>query len=335
MRLSFLVPDGLTTRGGCKRIVEYAMRLGKRGHEVFVLTPDKVLPDWLAPYYDGFRLIDIEKYRDFRTDVAIATGGRAARRLGRMTRAKVKAYSVVMLESMNKPTEKHGQIIDRDRFLSDPYGQKWIYYSNSTWMKNVVEDQFKQKCHLVLAPPSERMKPSVSLKPEGKLWGLGYGGTSSWKGGQRTAEAIALAKKSLPNLEMIHYSQKSVPRTRVLAEHWANPKQDLLPQIYSSADVFIHSSRFEGFANTVAESMSCGTPVISYKTLGVEDLVIHNETGIIVEEFDVNHMARAIIRLLTDNALYTKLKVKCIEHMQQFNWEKTLSTLEIILTPRR
>jgi glycosyltransferase involved in cell wall biosynthesis len=76
--------------------------------------------------------------------------------------------------------------------------------------------------------------------------------------------------------------------------------------------------------------MSCGVPCISYKTPGIEDLIIHNETGIIVDEFDVNHMARAIIRLLTDNALYTKLKVKCVEHMQQFSWEKTLSMLEQI-----
>jgi len=332
MKIGFLCPDGLKIRGGCKRIVEYAMRLGKRGHDVYVLTPDKALPDWLAGYYDGFKLFDIDQYRSFKADVAVATGARAGRRMARMNFVKIKAFSVVLLESLTKPTEKHGQIIDRDRFLKDPYGQKWVYYANSTWMKNIVEQNFGQKCHLVLAPPSERMKPVLPVyKSEGKLICLGYGGTSQWKGGQRTADAVALAKKSLPNLEMIHYSQKSIPRSRVVVKHWSNPNQDLLPQIYSSADITIHSSKFEGFANVVAESMACGTPVISHRTQGVENLIIHNETGIIVDEFDTTHMARAIIRLLNDKDLYTKLKVKCVEHMQQFSWEKTLSTLEKIL----
>ena len=330
MRISFVVPDSMSAvRGGMKRIAEYASRLAKRGHEVYILSPDKEIPEWLSPYKGTYRLVNIDGYRTFRTDVAIATGGRSGRRLGRMTGAKVKCYSVVMKESLNKPTEKHGKIIDRDFVLRDPYGQKWIYYANSTWMKNVVEQEFGQKCHLVLAPPNERMRPSESFKPQDKLWALGYG-HGDWKGGQRTADAVALAKKSLPNLEMIHYSQRGNPRSRCLVKHWSRPSQDLLPQIYSSADVFIHSSRFEGFANTIGESMSCGVPCISYKTPGVEDLVIHNETGIIVDEFDVNHMARAIIRLLTDNALYTKLKVKCVEHMQQFSWDSTLSKLEIL-----
>ena len=63
---------------------------------------------------------------------------------------------------------------------------------------------------------------------------------------------------------------------------------------------------------------------------GIENLIIHNETGIIVDEFDNTQMARAIIRLLLDQNLYNKLKIKCIEHVQQFTWEKTLSNLEQI-----
>jgi len=331
MRISFLCVDGLDVRGGVKRICEYASHLFQRGHEVFILTPDKKLPDWLKLYEGTFRLADIERYRHFRTDIAIATGGRAARRLGRMQGAKGKIYSVVMLESLNKPTEKHGQEIDRDRCLKDPYGQKWTYYANSTWMKEVVETKFGQKCHLVLAPSNERMRPSTPIyRPEGKLLILGYGGCSNWKGGQRTADAVALAKKSLPNLEMIHYSQRSVPKSRVVVKHWSSPSQELIPQIYSSADIFVHSSRFEGWANAPFESISCGTPVISYRTPGIEDFIIHNETGVIVDEFDNTHMARAIIRLLTDQALYGKLKIKCIDKAAEFTWEKTLSKLEQI-----
>lgn len=333
MHISFVVPDNLTIRGGTKRVVEYASRLGQRGHRVSILTGDKKIPEWLAPYYSGFRLVDINEYRHFKTDVAIATGGRAARRLGRMTRAKVKAYSVVMLESLNKPTEKHGKKIDRDRFLQDPYDQGWIYYANSSWMRDIVEQQFGQKCHLILTPSHERMKPSKSFKPEGKMWILGYGGNSSWKQGHKTAEAVEIAKKTLPNLEMIHYSQKSCPRSKVVVQHWSSPAQDFLPQIYSSADLFCHSSRFEGWSNTCAEAMSCGTPVVSYKTRGVEDIVIHEKTGLIVDEMNVEKMADAIVQMLGDREELKRYQERCLAHAATFSWDKALTELEEILRP--
>jgi hypothetical protein len=318
-------------RGGVKRIAEYASRLTLRGHGVFVLSPDREVPEWLFSYRNTYKLVNIDKYKNFKTDVVIATGGRAGRRMGRMVRSKVKVYSVVMLESLNKPTEKHGEIIDRDRFLRDPYKQNWVYYANSTWLKEKVETDFGQKCHLVLAPSNERIQPvPTDLKPKGKLWVLGYGGNADWKGGHRTAEAVTIAKRTLPNLEMIHYSQRSVPRSRVLVKHWGNPKQELLPQIYSAADLFCHSSRFEGFANCCMESISCGTPVVSYNTPGIEDIVIHRQTGIIVDKFDTRHMARAIVRTLQDRDLYEKMKVRCIEKAREFSWDKALLTLEEI-----
>lgn len=334
MKITFIVPDGLTIRGGSKRVAEYAMRLGRRGHDVYILTTNKSMPEWLSTY-DSFKLADIDQYRHWKSDVAIATGGRAGRRLGRMDKVKVKAYSVVMLESLNKPTEKNGREIDRDKFLRDCYRQNWIYYANSSWMQEVVERDFGQKCHLVLAPPHERMRPvPTTMKPEGKIWVLGYGGNADWKGGHRTAEAVSLAKKSIPELEMIHYAQKSVPRSRVLVKHWSNPPQEFLPEIYSAADLFCHSSRFEGFANCCMESVCCGTPVISYRTRGIEDIVIHRKTGIIVDEFDTAHMARAMIRLLQDRPLYERLKTECLEKAAEFSWDATMMQLENIFKER-
>lgn len=332
MKICFICPDGLTIRGGSKRVVEYASRLGARGHDVWILGTDLEMPDWLASYYGDIKFANIkEGYKDFETDVAIATGGRAARRLGRMNKAKVKAYSVVMLESLNKPTEKHGKEIDRDSPLRDPYEQSWLYYANSSWMQEVVERDFGQKCHLVLAPSNERMRPVPSIKPKDKYWVLGYGGTSSWKGGQRTATAVEIARRTLPNIEMIHYSQKSRPRSNVVVQHWSNPDQKLLPQIYSSADIFCHSSRFEGFANVPFEAMCCGTPVVSYNTRGIEDIVIDGETGLIVDQLDdFDAMAKTLINLTTDSERLEYMKQKCLDKAAEFSWDKTLNQLESI-----
>jgi glycosyltransferase involved in cell wall biosynthesis len=51
-----------------------------------------------------------------------------------------------------------------------------------------------------------------------------------------------------------------------------------LAGFFRSADLYVSSSRKEGFGLTVAESIACGTPVLSTKSGGPEE-IITEETG--------------------------------------------------------
>ena len=53
---------------------------------------------------------------------------------------------------------------------------------------------------------------------------------------------------------------------------------------YSAADIFVMPSKIESFGLTALESMSCGTPVLAFRTGGIPDLVIHGETGWLADE---------------------------------------------------
>jgi glycosyltransferase involved in cell wall biosynthesis len=72
-----------------------------------------------------------------------------------------------------------------------------------------------------------------------------------------------------------------------------------VPKIMKDIDVFVLASKNEPFGLVLTEAMAAGTPVIATNTGGAREIVINNETGILVD-FDKVSMANAIISLIDD-----------------------------------
>lgn len=56
-----------------------------------------------------------------------------------------------------------------------------------------------------------------------------------------------------------------------------------LPSIYAGAAVFCCPSIYEPFGITNLESMACRTPVVATRTGGIPEIVVHGETGFLVD----------------------------------------------------
>jgi colanic acid/amylovoran biosynthesis glycosyltransferase len=63
----------------------------------------------------------------------------------------------------------------------------------------------------------------------------------------------------------------------------------------------------EGTPVTILEASAAGLPIISTRHAGIPDVVIEDETGLLVDEHDVNGMAEYMIRLLEDRELASKM----------------------------
>jgi len=68
------------------------------------------------------------------------------------------------------------------------------------------------------------------------------------------------------------------------------------------ADVFAHTSRWEGFGIVLLEAMLAGLPVVATRVSAVPEIVVDGETGLLVEAGAVSAVASAIDDLLTDTA---------------------------------
>ena len=76
--------------------------------------------------------------------------------------------------------------------------------------------------------------------------------------------------------------------------------EHLVSIAYNAADFFVIPSQEEAFGQTCLESMSCGRPVIGFDVGGIPDMILHNETGLLVPKGNVPALAQAIQRLIDD-----------------------------------
>ncbi|HWF39033.1 MAG TPA: glycosyltransferase [Candidatus Acidoferrales bacterium] len=97
--------------------------------------------------------------------------------------------------------------------------------------------------------------------------------------------------------------------------------------LYADADVFALPSRYENFANVAAEAMASGVPVILSEGCGISVLVEKEKAGLIVPA-EVEAVSNAIGAVLSDTALYAKLKEGCKRLTAQLDWEQLAVRME-------
>lgn len=113
------------------------------------------------------------------------------------------------------------------------------------------------------------------------------------------------------------YSQK-LTGEGIISMSWLDEKD--MPKLYNSADVYLHTSEYEGFGLPVLEAMACGVPVVTSNKASLPEIV--GDAGVLVDldENCVYEFSENILRILDRNPRPDK---KALERAKQFSWEKT------------
>lgn len=96
-----------------------------------------------------------------------------------------------------------------------------------------------------------------------------------------------------------------------------------LPRYLASADAFVTASVTEVHPLSIIEAMAAGLPVLGIESVGVGDVVIPGETGLLTPEDDLAAFTASMVRLATDPELRCRLADKARAVAQAYDIDRT------------
>ncbi len=145
--------------------------------------------------------------------------------------------------------------------------------------------------------------------------------------------AFEIAKQSVPNLKMkiaglgfrpyFHKVMKLIEESpyRQDIEYLGKVKQTQKMELMQRAHLIAVTSVKEGWGLIVTEANSQGTPAVVYDVDGLRDSVIDGQTGLIAQENSPAGLAKAMVKLLTDQKKYHTLRQQAWQHSRGMTFD--------------
>jgi len=92
-----------------------------------------------------------------------------------------------------------------------------------------------------------------------------------------------------------------------------------IDKVYLDASVLVMSSRYEGLPMVLLEAQAFGLPIVSFACkCGPKDIVANGETGFLVEENDIEGLARQLVKVMKDKNLRKQMGRKAKEASRRY-----------------
>jgi glycogen synthase len=108
---------------------------------------------------------------------------------------------------------------------------------------------------------------------------------------------------------------------------WVTP-HEVLPLI-NTATIVVMPSRWEGLPSVVLQAAMMARPVVATRVSGLSEVVVHQNTGLLVEPEDAHGLAEAIAFLLGDSETAVRMGLAARQRVQElFNWDNCVAAYD-------
>lgn len=284
----------------------------------------------------GHRVSVIEQYTTQKADLMIAIHAwRSQESIFRFKQKNPSAKLIVVLSG----TDIYQYIHSHRKTTLKAMQQADILLGLNHQVVNVVPEELQHRLSVI--PQSASVQPK-RIKSEKRFLALVVGHLRDVKNPFQAAKAV----QSLPTTSRIqvhHYGRAHTALWGLHARretatnkryHWyGEVDQSRLSEIYQQASVLIISSKMEGGANVICESIAAGTPILASK--------IDGNVGLLGEDYegyyslsDTRMLRQKLSRLERDKLFYSRLKSQCLKLQRYYspqreiwNWRSLLKQI--------
>lgn len=211
------------------------------------------------------------------------------------------------------------------RWLARYAGIPCVTVSEST-KKDLLDLGFEEVC---VVPEGLSMEPLERLPEKPKVPSFVFvGRLTRAKKPDVALQAFRIIKRSIPNARLSIVGDGYL---RKELEHMApdevtffgrTSEEEKLRLIRQAHVIMVPGTR-EGWGLAVLEANAVGTPAVAFNIPGLCDSVVHNQTGILLEENNAETMAKWCLRLIERPELTEKLSRNALEWSRRFSWDIT------------
>ena len=212
--------------------------------------------------------------------------------------------------------------------------------ANSSWLQSMLRTEAGTQevdlCPNAIDHSVFLGRPKPLSSSNNKIVVISYGGRDAvWKGFREMAEAIALARSRVPEIEI---------EWRVFGSAMLPPQNEIAPYLplgflappqlaeeYRKADILLSASWYESFPLFPIEAMACGLPVITSQ-YGTEEYAKHGVTAEIIKPKSPQSIAQGLLHLIQSPEYRHSLAVNGNGISKEFTWERSVDRFERIIT---
>jgi len=348
MKINFIAP-GLYKSGGMRVIYEISNGLANKGHDVTLYSP-------IIPYNSFKGISTFYAYKFYYWTLGSVF----------MNRKNVKYFNSGKFRLKNVLTINNHYISDADvviatawptafsvKKLSQNKGEKFYFIQGyETWNSNINKVHESYELGLNSITTCKYLQKLIfnkfGVKSEKIFCGIDFNLFSNPQKKYTIARTITfihngqekknipaairileVIKSKFPEIKIVSFGTMAYPGLPEYFTTYINPSEEEIKNIYCNSDIFLFTSKEEGFGLPPSEAMACKAAVVTTNVGAIPEYCENGFSAFVHEVSDENGMIESIEKLITDPELLKYISENGYNSVKEkFDWQKSINKFE-------